>query len=143
MLPILKMNLNSTLLLKLFLAIQFLMAGQLKIEYGMHAPEWFAALDFPFPQFLFPADFNWVLASWGEIIFPLMLFTPWSWLAALGLIYICLVAINTSHFGMGWSGWNDPEDGFKIPLMYILMLFTILYPDLETFVRRYIPGQSR
>lgn len=107
------------------MAAMFLIPGWLKISYGTEAPEWFRNLDFPWPQSWLSADLNWFMAGWGEVIFGLLLLTPLAGWAALGLIYICFVAVYTSHFDMGWAGWNDPEDGFKIPLMYGLMLFAI------------------
>jgi putative oxidoreductase len=50
--------------------------------------------------------------------------------AALGLLYITYVAVNTVHFDLGWAGWNQIETesglGFKVPLMVAIMLFAVL-----------------
>jgi putative oxidoreductase len=119
------------LALRLWAGQEFLLAGYTKLSGGIHAPEWFSGLSFPWPLGLLGPDLNWVLAGTGEIVFGLaILIGFYSRLAALGLLFITFVAIYTVHFDLGWAGWNqidtDAGLGFKVPLMLALMLFTIL-----------------
>jgi putative oxidoreductase len=78
-----------------------------------------------------PADTNWVLAGYGELLLSMALLLGLSSrLAALGLLYITFVAVYTVHFDLGWAGWNQIEGdeglGFKVPLMMALMLLAVL-----------------
>lgn len=119
------------LALRLWVAQEFVMAGWGKLASGVHAPEWFAALDFPFPLQFLPADANWVSAGMGELVLGLaLLLGLFSRLAALGLLFITYVAVHTVHFDLGWAGWNqietDQGQGFKVPLTLALMLLAIL-----------------
>ena len=98
------------LALRIWAGQEFLLAGYTKLSGGIHAPEWFSGLSFPFPLSLLGPDLNWVMAGTGEIVFGF--------------------AIYTVHFDLGWAGWNQIDTeaglGFKVPLMLGLMLFTIL-----------------
>ncbi len=119
------------LALRLWVGQEFLLAGWTKVAAGPHAPEWFAGLNFPWPQSVLPADTNWVLAGYGELLLSVALLLGLSSrLAALGLLYITFVAVYTVHFDLGWAGWNQIEGdeglGFKVPLMLALMLLTVL-----------------
>lgn len=119
------------LALRLWAAQEFVLAGLMKLRGGSGAPEWFAQLDFPFPNRLLSADFNWAAAGWGELLLGAALALGLGTrVAALGLIYITWVAVYTVHFDLGWAGWNqidtDAGQGFKVPLMLGLMLFALL-----------------
>ncbi|HSH87663.1 MAG: DoxX family protein [Methylophilus sp.] len=119
------------LALRIWAGQEFLVAGYTKLSGGIHAPEWFSGLPFPFPLGLLGPDVNWVMAGTGEIVFGLALLVGfYGRLAALGLLFITYVAIYTVHFDLGWSGWNQIDTeaglGFKVPLMLGLMLFTIV-----------------
>ncbi|SDK42128.1 putative oxidoreductase [Methylophilus rhizosphaerae] len=119
------------LALRIWAGQEFILAGYTKLSGGVHAPEWFSGLQFPFPLHFLGADLNWVMAGAGEITFGLALLLGfYSRLAAIGLLFITFVAVYTVHFDLGWSGWNQIETdaglGFKVPLMLALMLFTIL-----------------
>ena len=119
------------LALRLFAGQEFLVAGYTKLSGGIHAPEWFSGLQFPFPLGLLGPDLNWLMAGTGEILFGLALLVGfYGRFAALGLLFITYVAIYTVHFDLGWAGWNQIDTeaglGFKVPLMLGLMLFTIV-----------------
>lgn len=119
------------LALRLFAGQEFLLAGLIKLRAGVHAPEWFAGLDFPPPLHLLGADLNWVAAGTGEVVLGLaLLLGLFGRLAALGLLFITYVAVYTVHFDLGWAGWNQIETdaglGFKVPLMLAAMLLAVL-----------------
>lgn len=119
------------LALRLWAGQEFLLAGYTKLSGGIHAPEWFAGLPFPFPLHFLGPDLNWVMAGTGEVVFGFaLLIGLYSRLAALGLLFITFVAVYTVHFDLGWAGWNQIETeaglGFKVPLMLAIMLFAIL-----------------
>jgi putative oxidoreductase len=119
------------LALRLWAGQEFVQAGYTKLSSGVRAPEWFAALDFPFPLQFLTADVNWVSAGIGEMVLGLALvFGLFSRVAALGLVFITYVAVYTVHFDLSWAGWNqietDQGQGFKVPLMLAFMLLAIL-----------------
>jgi putative oxidoreductase len=118
------------LALRLWVGQEFLLAAWTKVSAGAQAPEWFAGLNFPWPQALLPANANWVLAGYGELLLSIALLLGLSSrVAALGLLYITFVAVYTVHFDLGWAGWNQIEGvegmGFKVPLMLGLMLLAV------------------
>ena len=117
--------------LRLWVGQEFLLAGWNKVSAGTTAPEWFAGLNFPWPQHLLSADVNWTLAGFGEVGLALaLLLGLFSRLSALGLMYVTFVAVWTVHFDLGWAGWNQIDSdeglGFKVPLMLGLMLWAIV-----------------
>lgn len=119
------------LALRLWLALEFGLAGWTKLSHGLTAPEWFAGLAFPGPLGWLSADLNWVLAGAGELAGAALLLLGWPVrLAALLLLFIDAVAVWTVHFDLGWAGWNqietDAGQGFKLPLMIGLMLLALL-----------------
>lgn len=118
------------LFLRIWLFIEFGLAGFNKLSAGLAAPEWFASLKFPFPNSLLSADLNWGMAGLGEVLLAaLILFGIFPRLASLGLLYVTFVAVYTVHWDLGFSGWNQIETenglGFKVPLMLALMLIVI------------------
>ncbi len=120
----------SILLLRLWLAQEFLYAAFQKLMSGMHPPSWFATLDFPWPLIWLGPQLNWLAASYGELLFGLALVAGiFTRMAALGLLFITYVAVYTVHFDLGWAGWRlietDAGNGFKVPLMMGLMLFIL------------------
>lgn len=121
----------TLLLLRLWLAQEFGMAGYTKLAGGLQPPEWFAGLQFPFPHHLLSPQFNWVMAGGLELLAALVLLVGLGTRAvALVLLYVTYVAVYSVHFDLGWAGWNQIEteagNGFKVPLMIALMLATVL-----------------
>lgn len=119
------------LVLRLWLAQEFILAGWIKLGDGWSAPEWFATLDFPVPVRWLPPDVNWVTAGLMEVTFGvLLLLGLCGRVAALGLLVVTWVAVYGVHFDLGWAGWNqietDAGQGFKVPLMLALMLWALL-----------------
>lgn len=121
----------SLLLLRLWLANEFLYAAYHKLGGGLTPPEWFTGLTFPIPFSLFPSQLNWVMVGVTELVCGLaILFGLWARLNALVLLIVTYVAVYSVHFDLGWSGWNQIETeegyGFKVPLMIGIMLFTVV-----------------
>ncbi len=126
------MHVLGTLPLRIFLFLEFFMAGLTKWKTGYQAPDWFQALNFPFPQSIMSVNLNWNMAMFGELILSiLILLGVFTRFASLGLLYIIFMAVYTVHFDLGWAGWNqiDTDDGagFKVPLMLAVMALTLLF----------------
>lgn len=121
----------ALLVVRVWLAQEFLFAAYTKLSSGFTPPEWFGGLKFPFPISEFPAAFNWGAVGIAELVFGLMLLLGvGARLAALALLFITYVAVYSVHFDLSWSGWNQIETddglGFKVPLMIGVMLLVVL-----------------
>lgn len=108
--------------LRLLLAWEFWESGVTKLN----GQNWFGEdwLQFPFPFNLMPVGLSWFLATWIEVLgsigLALGLGTRF-W--ALGLIVLDLVAWYSVHAG---NGYNVCDNGFKLPLMFLVMLIPLL-----------------
>ncbi|ROH88077.1 DoxX family protein [Pseudomethylobacillus aquaticus] len=123
------------LLLRLILAWEFGEAGLEKL----HGENWFADIVFPFPFNILPADFNWAIATWFELIGAGALIVGLATrFFSLSLIILTIVAALTVHMPAQWDTlaelWNGyriiGEDGsgnFKLPLLYLIMLLPLLF----------------
>lgn len=103
---------------------------RLTLAYGFYGPammkwsnisgiaDWFAGMGIPFPTL------NAYLAASTEmaavVLLPLGLFTR---IISIPLMITMVVAIATVHFG---NGFEAGDNGFEIPLYYLLMLFALL-----------------
>ena len=61
------------LLLRVWLAQEFVQAGWIKLSGGWSAPDWFTMLSFPVPVRWLPADVNWITAGLLEVTLGLLL----------------------------------------------------------------------
>ncbi|MCK9606653.1 MAG: DoxX family protein [Methylomonas sp.] len=120
--------------LRLLLAYEFGEAGLEKLQ----GENWFTELNFPFPFNMLPADFSWTLATGLEIIAPLALLLGFmTRFFSAALIVLSVVAIAAVHWPADWQSLNELWKGYaisdhgygnyKLPLMYILMLSTLLF----------------
>lgn len=130
--------------IRLLMAYEFGAAGIRKFEasdtiWG-DVPAWFqqSLPDFPFPISLLPANFNWFMVTWVEMLgalgLALGLFTRF-W--AFGLVVVTWVAILGVHFPDDWSGlavlWKgyvitDKGFGnFRLPLLFLVMLLALVF----------------
>lgn len=123
----------APLSLRLLLAYEFGEAGLEKL----HGDNWFADLSFPFPFSLLSADFSWTLATGLEIIAPIALILGlMTRLFSAALMVLTVVAIAAVHWPAEWhtlaelwQGYAITDQGhgnFKLPLMYMLMLCSLL-----------------
>lgn len=124
---------SADLPLRLFLAWEFFEAGLEK----WNGPNWFAQLHFPFPFHLLPAQVNWQLSMWIELIAPvLLLLGLGTRLASATLIVLTVVAIAAVHWPAHWSslaelglGYSISDHGhgnYKLPLIYLVALLPLL-----------------
>jgi putative oxidoreductase len=124
----------SPIFLRLLLAYEFGEAGLEKLR----GDNWFADLTFPFPVNLLSADINWTLAAGLEIIAPIALILGFmTRFFSAALMILTLVAIAAVHWPAEWrtlaelwQGYAITDQGhgnFKLPLMYLLMLATLLF----------------
>ena len=136
----------ALLLLRLWLAQEFINAGFIKLSAGLTPPDWFAGLSFPPPVSWLPASVNWLAAGAGELVLGALLLIGFcSRFAASGLLFIVWLAVLSVHYDLGLGGWNQIETdaglGFKLPLMMALMLLVLLVQgggrwSLDTLVRK-------
>lgn len=104
-----------------------LLLARLVVAYGFYGPammkwgningiaEWFGTLGIPFP--LINAYMAATTEILGVILLTLGLFIR---IISIPLIVVMVVAITTVHLGNGFDAGNN---GFEIPLYYMLFLF--------------------
>lgn len=129
------------LVLRLLMAWEFWESGITKLRGG----NWFGEIPweswqrgFPFPFDKIGLNLNWQLATWGEIVFALLillgLFTR---LAAISLIVITAVATAAVHWPAEWGSLEELWKGyaitakgfgnFKLPLLFIALLLPLVF----------------
>lgn len=129
------------LMLRLIMAWEFWESGLRKLN----GENWFAQIPwadwqigFPFPFNQIPVDLNWFLATWGELVFAVMLLLGlFTRFAAVSLVVITVVATAAVHWPAEWSSlaelWNSyvitPKDAgnFKLPLLFVIMLLPLVF----------------
>jgi putative oxidoreductase len=103
---------------RLVLAYGFYNPAMMKLKDITSIAEWFGSIGIPFPTLnAYLATGTEVL---GVILLTLGLFTR---LISIPLIITMIIAIVTVH---GENGFEAGENGFEIPLYYIIMLFTLV-----------------
>jgi putative oxidoreductase len=124
----------APLLLRLLVAYEFLEAGLEKVS----GENWFADLVFPFPFNLLPPDVSWGLSMGLEIIAPIALILGLATrFFSFSLITLTIVAIAAVHLPTEWhsltelwKGYAITDKGYgnyKLPLMYLFMLTSLLF----------------
>lgn len=121
--------------LRLFLAWEFFESGLEK----WNGENWFAEIQcaFPFPFNHVPAQWNWELAMWAELIGAIaLLIGLGTRLSALVLIVVTVVATAAVHWPADWSSLSELAQGygitnkghgnFKLPLIYLVALLPLL-----------------
>ncbi|MDO9466962.1 MAG: DoxX family protein [Thiobacillus sp.] len=108
--------------IRLLLAYEFGIAGLEKLR----GDNWFADIqsDFPFPFSIVPVEISWFLATWTELIGAAALVIGLGtrfW--AVSLLILDIVAWASVH---GGSGYNVCDNGYKLPLIYALMLVPLV-----------------
>ena len=111
------------LAIRLLIAYEFFEAGLEKLN----GENWFAQIqgEFPFPFSMIPTDISWFMATWSEILGSVAILVGFATrFSALSLIILDLVAWYSVHAG---SGYNVCSNGFKLPLMYLILLLPLLF----------------
>ena len=129
------------LLLRLVMFWEFWEAGTKKLNGG----NWFADIPwadwqkgFPWPFDMVPTDINWLAATWGELVFSvLILFGLFTRFAALSLLVITVVATAAVHWPGDWGSYSELWEGyvitakdagnFKLPLLFVLILLPLVF----------------
>ena len=129
------------LVLRLIMFWEFWEAGLKKLR----GDNWFAGIPwadwqkgFPWPFSAIPTDLNWLAATWGELVFAvLILFGLFTRFAALSLIVITVVATAAVHWPAEWgslaelwSGYVITSKGagnYKLPLLFLVILLPLLF----------------
>lgn len=109
--------------LRLLLAYEFWIAGIEKIK----GTNWFADIQpsFPFPLNYVPAEISWQLATWFELIGPIALLLGLATrFFSLSLFMLTVVAWVAVHAG---SGYNVCDNGYKLPLIYLVMFLPLIF----------------
>ncbi|WP_143310113.1 HvfX family Cu-binding RiPP maturation protein [Chitinophaga vietnamensis] len=106
------------LLMRLVLAYGFYHPAMMKWK-DMHAiGDWFAQMHIPLPYVN-----AYVVGTTEALGVVLLTLGLWVRYITLPLIFSMVVAIITVHWA---NGFEAGDNGFEIPLYYILMLFTLL-----------------
>jgi len=124
----------APIFLRLILAYEFAEAGIEKLS----GDNWFGDLVFPFPFNLLPADVSWNLSMGLELIAPVALILGLATrFFSLALMVLTVVAIAAVHWPAQWhtltelwQGYTITDKGFgnyKLPLLYLLMLASLLF----------------
>ena len=113
-----KMQNVSLLFLRLILAYGFYEPAMMKWKDISSVAEWFGSMGIPLPTlnaYMAPST-----EAAGVVLLTLGLATR---LISIPLIVVMIVAITTVHLSNGFSSGNN---GFEIPLYYMLMLLVLV-----------------
>lgn len=108
----------SLLLIRLVLAYGFFGTAKMKWSNITGVATWFTSLHYPLPTF--SAYLAASTEAFGVALLTLGLVTR---IISIPLIIVMLVAITTVHLGNGFKAGNN---GFEIPLYYLLMLLILV-----------------
>jgi len=129
------------LLLRLIMFWEFWEAGIKKLN----GDNWFADIPwadwqkgFPLPFNLVPPELNWLAATWGELVFSvLILLGLFTRFAALSLIVITGVATAAVHWPAEWNSLAGLWEGYvitakgagnyKLPLLFVVILLPLVF----------------
>jgi putative oxidoreductase len=109
--------------LRFILAYEFWESGVEKFN----GTNWFTdfTANFPFPFNIVPPDISWFLATWSELLGAVALVVGLGTrFAATSLIILDLVAWYSVH---AENGYNVCNNGFKLPLIYLILLLPLLF----------------
>ena len=129
--------------LRLLLAWEFWESGVEKYN----GENWFSQIqdDFPFPFNVVPTDISWFISTWAELLGAIALVIGLGTrFTAATLIVLDIVAWASVHAG---NGYNVCDNGFKLPLMYLMMLIPLFLSgpgkaSLDALIRRSVWSRS-
>ncbi|MDO4641019.1 MAG: DoxX family protein [Neisseria sp.] len=120
--------------LRLFTAYEFWESGVEKWK----GENWFADIQdsFPFPINLLPVNVSWTMAMGAELIVPVLLVIGlFGRIGALSLMVVTAVAWVAVH---GGNGYNVCDNGYKMALIYILVLLPQALQGMGRFSLDYL-----
>ncbi len=105
------------LIIRIVLAYGFWNPGLMKWKNIDGIAEWFAGMGIPFPTL------NAYMSASTEVIGAVLLLLGFAVrFISIPLMIVMIVAITTVHFS---NGFEAGDNGFEIPLYYLIMLFTL------------------
>ena len=107
-----------------------------------NSENWFTDIkdDFPFPFNVIPTEISWFISTWAELLGAIALVVGLGTrFTAATLIILDIVAWVSVH---GGNGYNVCDNGFKLPLIYLVMLIPLLFSgpgkaSLDAYIKRY------
>lgn len=129
------------LVLRLIMFWEFWESGLEKLN----GKNWFAdipwadwQMGFPWPFSAISPELNWFAATWGELVFAVMiLFGLFTRFAAISLIVITVVATAAVHWPGDWGSLSQLWEGYaitskgagnyKLPLLFVVILLPLLF----------------
>jgi len=117
-------------LIRLILAYGFYVPAMMKWRNISGIAEWFGSMGIPMP--MLNAYLSATAEIAGVILLPLGLATRF---ISIPLMFTMVVAIITVHMG---NGFDAGDNGFEIPLYYILMLLVLMVNGAGRFSLDYI-----
>ena len=122
------------LLFRIVLAYGFYGPATMKLKNFSGIVEWFTGMGMPFPKL------NAFLATGTETTgFVLIFLGLATRIISIPLMVVMVVAIITVHLG---NGFEAGDNGFEIPIYYLLMLFSLLITgpgkiSLDTLITKF------
>jgi putative oxidoreductase len=121
-------------LFRIILAIGFYSPAMMKVKNLEGVAEWFGSMSYPFPMV------SAILAMTTEVLGIVLLTLGFGTrIIALPLMFVMVVAIFTTHISNGFAAGDN---GFEIPLYYILMLFALVVYGSGKFSLDYLLGRK-
>ena len=106
------------LFFRIILAYGFYGPAMMKLKNFNGIVEWFSGMGMPLPKL------NAILVTGTETAGFVLLFLGLATrLISIPLMVVMIVAVTTVHLGNGFEAGNN---GFEIPIYYLLMLFSLL-----------------
>jgi putative oxidoreductase len=122
------------LLFRIVLAYGFYGPATMKLKNFAGIVEWFTSMGIPLPKL------NALLATGTETAGFILIFLGLATrIISIPLMVVMVVAIATVHLGNGFEAGNN---GFEIPIYYMLMLFSLLITgpgkfSLDALIKKY------
>lgn len=122
------------LLIRLVLAYGFYGPAMMKLNDVGAIAEWFTSIGMPAPTF------NAYLATYTEVLgFVLLTLGLGTRFISIPLIITMIVAIKTVHWENGFAA---SDNGYEIPLYYMIMLITLLFKGAGRLSVDYFIGKK-
>lgn len=111
------------LAIRFLLAYEFWVAGTMKLN----GQNWFVDIQdqFPFPFNVIPTEISWQIATWTELIGPVLLVLGLGTrFASVSLVILTMVAWASVHAG---HGYNVCDNGYQLPLIYLVLFLPLVF----------------